>query len=131
GRSRKCTPPARPAQMARSSKKDVPPEIASRSTQTSWPVVTIRDRTISYRTPRLLYLKSFLSGDPRRREHCLSCPPQIAHGLLHSLGHGDLRKRKIRARIIDLLVADLTVHFQDAVVVLEEMPGHCAAEGVL
>src|SRR5512143_2573773 len=42
-----------------------------------------------------------------------------------------LRKRKIRARVVGLLVADLPVNFEDAVEVPEHMPSYRPGEGVL
>ena len=55
----------------------------------------------------------------------------LAGGLLDARGHRRFGERHVGARIVGFLVADLAVHPEHAVVVLEAMVGDRAREGVL
>ena len=69
-------------------------------------------------------------SDGDSRSHRRAGPSQISHHLFHSLGHRGFAECQIGARVVGFLVADLSVDFQDGVVVLEAVVGDGASEGV-
>src|SRR5215475_1488062 len=65
------------------------------------------------------------SGQALARGH------EVFASALHACGHGRLGGLAVGARVVGLLVADLAVHLEHAVVVGEHVPRHRPGEGVL